>query len=409
MFRDTQRSLTPALFGEFGGAILPLETRPMKLNHIGLAAVCLLFCHPARGQTLVYSLTYVETRASFQARFANVAPFPGGRTQQQNLQMLRGTRKTEIYSLSLADGACTLLFTDEGKNLEIKVPGGVSEAGEVYTAGTWREYRQTPAPGVYSEEGVYELALDRSNQYRKIATLQANQPPAILNVQSTKALVSAYVNEKFMVDIYSLPEWKLLHSWDLMHLVKDSCGGCTPVSYGWLADGKRVFVYLTVVGDEDDTSEKPGTYLFSEEGNSFGAIPAEAGALQVAGYVHPNYIERHLLGQLPDGRYLFLDYAAKQGTPGKTEPFLVVSSPEAKAGTAFPMHFSIGVAFVSPSGKHIAYLEDRHTPDYRTEVHLWVKDLESGAERELLSVPPPNPPSSPEPNVTLRVLGWLGK
>jgi hypothetical protein len=379
----------------------------MKLTRLWPTIACLLSCTPAHSQTLVYSLTYAETRASFHARFANVAPFPGGRTQQQNLQMLRNTRKTEIYSLSLGDGSRTLLFSDGGMNLEIKTPGGVSLTGKTYAAGTWREYRQTPTPGVYSEEGIYELALDRSNRYRKIATPQANQPPAILNAQSTEALVSTYVNEKFMVDIYSLPEWKRLHSWDLMKPVQGSCGGCTPVSYGWLADGKRVFVYLTVVGDEDDTAERPGTYLFSEEGNSSGAIPAEAGALQVAGYVHPNYIERHLLGQLPDGRYLFQDYAAKQGTPGKTEPFLVLSSPEVKTGTAFPMRFSIGAAFVSPSGKQIAYLEDRHTPDYRTEVHLWVKDLESGTEKEVFAVPPPPLPNSPEPNVTLRLLGWL--
>jgi len=379
----------------------------MKLHRILLAA-CFLHLTPASGQTLIYSLTYSETRASSQARFANVAPFPGGRTQQQNLDLLRNTRKNEIYSLSLADGTRTLLFSDEGMNLEISAPKSLAGAEKAYAVGTWREYRQAPTPGVYSDEGIYELALDRSNQYRKIAAVPANQPPAILNAQSTKALVSTYVNEKFMVDIYSIPEWKLLHSWDLMKLVQGSCGGCTPDGYGWLADGKRVFVSLTVVGDEDDdTADKPGTYLFSEEGTSLGAIPADVGTLQVAGYVHPNFIERHFLGQLPDRRYLFLDYATKQGTPGKTEPFLVVSSPEAKIGTASPMHFSIREVFASASGKYIAYLEDRPTPDYRTEVHLWVRDLESGAEKEVFKAPPPASPNSPEPNMTLRLLGWL--
>lgn len=378
----------------------------MKLHGILLVA-CSLYLTPARGQTLVYSLTYSETRASSQARFASMSPMPGLRTQQQNLDVLRNARKTEIYSLSLADGTRTLLFSDEGMNLEIKAPSAAAGAGKAYAAGTWREYRTTPTYGVYSDDAIYELALDRSNHYRKIAPAAANQPPAILSPQSNKALVPAYVNEKFIVQIYSIPEWKLLYSWDLMKLVRDSCGGCTPVDYGWLADGKRIFVNLTVVGDEADSAVKPGAYFFSEEGSNLGAVPAEFAALQVPGYVHPNFIERHVLGQLPDGRSIFLDYGARQGTPGKLEPFLVVASREAKAGASFPIHFSIGGAFVSPSGKQIAYLEERHRPDYRTEVHLWVKDLESGAEKEVFSVPPPPLPNTPEPIVALRLLGWI--
>ena len=171
----------------------------------------------------------------------------------------------------------------------------------------------------------------------------------------------------------------------------------------------NVFVNLTVVGDEgDDTTDKPGAYVFSEEGRSIGAIPASVGALQIAGYVHPNFIEWHLLGQLTDGRYLLLDYAAKQGmSPGKTEPLLVLSNPEAKVGRSFPLRFPIGTVFVSPSGKSIAYIEGRPTPDYRTAVHLWIKDLETGAEKEVFAAPPPRTPDSPEPNVTLRLLGWM--
>jgi hypothetical protein len=57
----------------------------------------------------------------------------------------------------------------------------------------------------------------------------------------------------------------------------------------------------------------------------------------------------------------------------------------------------------------LGFTEARMTKDYRTETHLWVKDLESGEEKELLTLPPPNPPTSPQPNETLVVLGWTGK
>src|SRR5260370_2903661 len=97
-----------------------------------LTVSCLLFCTQALSQAVVYSLTYSETRTSFQAHFANVSPFPGRRSDDENLSMLRGTRKTEIYSLSLADGKRTLLFSDEDPHLQITATGAVATDGKAY-------------------------------------------------------------------------------------------------------------------------------------------------------------------------------------------------------------------------------------------------------------------------------------
>jgi hypothetical protein len=325
--------------------------------------------------------------------------------------MVRNTRKTEIYSLSVADGSRALLFSDEGMNLEIKAPSRVSGAGKAYAVGVWREWRTTPTRGVHSEEALYEIALDRSNHYHRVVDAQPNQPPAILNPQSTKAALEMFVNGNFVVSIYAIPEWKLLHNWDLTKLTQTHCAACTPISFGWLADGNRPYVQITVVGDEDEDSAKtnePGTYIFSEDGSDLGGISPETGALQVPGYIHPKFIERQFLGQLPDGRYLFLDYGAKRGeSPGNTKPFLVISGPEAKVGKPYPLHFPIGTVYPSPSGKYVAYLEERRAPNHPTELHLWFREVESGAEKEVFAAPPPNPPSSPEPNVTLRILGWI--
>src|ERR1700722_2263929 len=84
------------------------------------------FCVQARAQTLVYSLSYGDTAASRQARFANVSPAPGLRPEAENLAMLRNTRKNEIYSVSVADGKRSLLFSDAGMDLEIAAAGFVS-------------------------------------------------------------------------------------------------------------------------------------------------------------------------------------------------------------------------------------------------------------------------------------------
>lgn len=376
---------------------------------------CLLFCAHARAQTLIYSLSYTETQASSRARFANVSPAPGLRSEAENIAMLRNSRKNEIYSVSVADGKRSLLFSDEGMDLEIAAWGSVSGSAKAYTKGVWRHFVTVPVSpansmpyrGVNAEEGIYELSLDGSHHFRKIADAQ-KQGRAELNRQGTRAAAESADGQSIF--IYSVPEWKLLATLNLTKLAQTHCPGCTPASYGWMADGNRVWVELVVVGEEDDEEVKTdhaGTYILTGDGADLGAIPAETGAFQLAGYVHPKFVERRFLGQLPDGRYLFHDYGAKQGKPiNQTEPFLVISGPNAKLQKDFPLKFPVG-GYLSPAGKYFAYIEHRMTPDYRSELHLWVKDLESGEDKELLATPAPNPPASPEPNVTMFVLGWM--
>lgn len=372
-------------------------------------ALCLAVCTQARAQTLVYSVSYADTRASLQARFPSLSLFPGQRSEEENLALLRNTRKNEIYSVSMADGKRSLLFSDEGMHLEIRAWGSASGAAKVYTTGVWRERRGAPTPGFYSDDGIYELSLDGSNHFRKIGDDQKQGRP-VLNPQGTKAAFVGWGNDKFAASIYTVPEWKLLASWDLGKLLQTHCPDCSPTSYGWMADGNRLYVSMDVAGEEDDDSAKtdhPGTYILSGDGADLGAIPANIGAFQLDGYIHPKFIDRQFQGQSPDGRYLFLDHGAKQGkSPGQTEPFLVIAGADGKLQKILPLKFPIS-GYISPSGKFLAYLESRMTPNYRTELHLWVKNLETGEEKELFSSPPPGPPSSPEPNATISILGWM--
>jgi hypothetical protein len=371
---------------------------------VALAFVaCLLLCAQARAQTLVYALSYSETQASSRARFANVSPAPGLRSEVENIAMLRNTRKNEIYSVSVTDGKRSLLFSDEGMHLEIRPAGAVSPTGKAYTSGTWRERRTTPIPGFYSDDGIYELTLDGSNHFRKIADDQ-KQGRAVLNPQGTKAAAESADDKSIF--IYRVADWKLLATLDLEKLAKTHCPDCS-ASYGWMADGNRLHVELVGGEEEDAKADHPGAYILSEDGADLGAIPADIGSFHVAGYIHSNFIERQFQGQLPDGRYLFLDYGAKQGkSPGQTEPFLIISSNDSMPQKTFPLKFAIG-GFISPSGKYLAYIERRTTSDYRSELHLWVKNLETDEDKELASFPPPAPPSSPEPNQTIFILGWM--
>jgi hypothetical protein len=263
---------------------------------------------------------------------------------------------------------------------------------------------------VAAEEGVYEISLDGSNHFRKISDAQPNQPPAILNMQGTRAAFQTY-SDKYVVSIYSIPEWKPLHTWDLNALLKAHCPACTPVTYGWLADGKRLYFEITEVGDDEEATaatNKPGTYLVNEEGADLGGVSPQTNAAPYEGYTHANFVEPHFLGQLPGGANLFQDYAIKKGGPAANPvPFLVIANSDPKAQKQFPMKFAVSGAVSSPSGQYLAFIENRHTPDYRTELHLWVKNVATGEDKEVFAAPPPPLPNSPEPNVTLSLLGWL--
>jgi hypothetical protein len=100
---------------------------------------------PARAQTLIYSVSYAETRTSFHARYPNGA-FRA--STNEKLAMLRSFRKTEIYSVSMIDGTRSLLFSDEGMNLDIKPTGPIYGTDKALVTGVRRangELRQPRA------------------------------------------------------------------------------------------------------------------------------------------------------------------------------------------------------------------------------------------------------------------------
>jgi hypothetical protein len=380
----------------------------MKLSVNLLIASCLLLCSQARAQTVIYALSYAETPASLHARFPRGVI---GASINDNLAMLRGFRKTEIYSVSMIDGKRSLLFSDEGMNLEIRPTGATLGANKAYATGIMREWRTTPTPGVNCEPpALYEVNLDGSNRFRRLVEIQTNQSPALLNRQTKKMVFGGFVsNDKYVVSIYDVPTWKLLRSWELGQL---HCPDCIPVSYGWLADGDRLFFNLDLGGDESSYHDVPGTYITAEGGSDLGGIPMHVGQLQLPGYNREKEATPSLIGQLPDGDYLFRDYGLKKGPlpkgPIEQRSFLVITGPDFKSKKQIPLHkVGVGSFYLSPSGKYLAYVEERQLPNYRTERHLWSMDLESGAEKEMLVTPPPNLPSFPEPNVLFTILGWL--
>lgn len=383
-----------------------------------LAVSLLFFLSPVRAQSLVYAVSYGETRASFHARFPTGAL---GASNNDKLAMLRGYRKTEIYSVSMTDGKRTLVFSDQGMNFEITPVNPAAAAGKAYVVGVEREWRGMPHPGAYADPpAIYEISLDGANKFRRLFAVRPNQTSIEFNRDARKAAFETFEDGKYMVFIYEVPSWKLLHNWELTSLINAHCPACLPMSSGWLADGKRLFINLDFGAEDDDddsasTAAKvqnlPGTYLSSDDGADIGALLPQAIHLEFPGYTKQSNTIPYLIGQLSDGSYDFRDFALRKDPapkpPVELEPFLVQIAPDLSVRQLVPLKkLRLGNYALSPSGRYLAYVEDRQVPNYRTERHLWAVDLQSGAETELFVAPPPNPPGSLDPNVTLTIVGW---
>ena len=384
----------------------------MKSRTMLLLGCLLVLCPRARSQRLVYSLTYVDTPASRRARFANVSPVPGFRSKQQELALERITWKTDIYSVSVASGKRVQLFSDEHSNLELKGGGVVSPAGKAYMAGTWREWMAKPYPGFQSEQGVYEISLDGSGHVHRVLGLRQNQSTTLMSPQSNKAALEIFTGREWRIFIYSVPQWQLLDEWSLSPLIKSHCPDCDPLSYGWLADGERIYVELGLVGEESADHPNVGntTYILSQTGANLGPVPPVASALDLPGYVPLPGTGPECVGHLPDGSWVCEEFAGPKGGPfSNSKPYLVIFNPRSKSRKQFPLKSNIGLAVISPTGRYLSFVREHVAPDYRSEEQLWVMDLESGAEKEIYSTSPTQGPTSTEPNVSLRLLGWLDR
>lgn len=378
----------------------------------------LLFAPWAAAQSLVYMVSYTLTPAGFRAHFPNGTL---GATPDQRLATLRRNIKNEIWSVSMADGKRTLLFSDEGmSNFEL-LPGYPTVAsGKALVKGVERSWRGQPNPGAMeTPQGVYESSLDGTKRFRRLIDVKPNMASIMLNLAGTSAAIESQdpATGKYTLDVYGLPDWKLVRSLELNKAFEAHCPGCLVQSYGWLADGKALFFELDP-GDEDggeaSPNQVPGNYIVSEEGADLGSIPRTAGRMETVGYERLPSFDTRLIGQLGDGRFVFLDYALKKvprpKPPVEYEPFLVITDRDFKVLKQLQIGRLRTSGYVlSANGKYVAFVEDRQIPNYKTERHVWAKNLEAGEAKEVFMTPPPNPPTSAEPNVSVTIIGWLEK
>jgi hypothetical protein len=369
-----------------------------------------LFSYQATGTSLVYSLSYQETAESRRAH-------PSGyniRSVPESLMMVRNYSKTVIFLVSMPDAKTSRVFSDEGPYFEIIPPGMFGGPGAMVVAenkayASAIERGGSSVPGIHSRRpAVYELALDASNKYRKLFEVQQEAAYAaarlFISPSGTKIGYVSVLKQHNIVFIHDVATGTLLKSWDATNLFRQ-CSDCDIGSVGWLADGNRLFFSLDS-GEESGPQSKVGTYVVSEDGGALGRLPLEQGELQMQDYRNTTGTPPVLLGQSPEGNYIFEDLAQKK-TGSQPQMFLVITTPERKVLGEIPLHTSLGIGpyELTRSGKFVAFSDPR-SKNYEREEHVWGLNLETREEKELITLPARTIPSS-EPTVTLNILGWL--
>jgi len=376
----------------------------------------LLVAIGARAQSLIYAISFRETAASRQAH--PQPPFFRA-TSAEKLLAVRAHARTDILAVSAINHQSTVLFSDQGPSFEIFPegdPGMVVRGGKLYAIGVEREWKTGPSPGVFaSDPAFYEISLDGSNKFRKLAAVPGEHFSGHLFVHSSgsKLGYATYVNEKYMVFIYDVASGRMLQNWNASGFFRKYCPDCLDQRRGWMNDD-RLFFNLQL-GDDDSISETshnvPGTYLSSEDGKDLGSMPPKTGRAAEVGYTRDESMAPTLLGTGSDGNLYFVDFLRQTGPrPKKSQSsttFLVIADP--RSGTQRQISLE-GRAGKSPfqlwlSATSVAFVEKRLI-QYREENHVWRKSLETGAEEDLLTLPA-NVPGSTEPDKTLYVIGWM--
>jgi hypothetical protein len=301
--------------------------------------------------------------------------------------------KTELFSVDPESGRWQLVFTDEDSPIVLlerlyvfhfPVAGG----GRVF-AHAARRGESVPFPG---NADLYELTIDGSGSFKTIAPASGDESlgEIFVNTAGTRIGYLNLLNQKRYIFIYDAATGKLMDQVDVTDIFLD----CYASGIGWLCGADTLF-YSLDTGDVHVTSEESydavGTYLMDESGENvrrLDPVPIPSG-YQAAESVR-------MIGSLPTGRYVFEMMLAPKlpAGPGAGSSFTVVrwkpgsdSVDDIGFSQASRLYSGVRVEYsLSPSGR---YLAAAALPISSSAVtgDIWLKDLESGGERKLVSIP----------------------
>jgi len=301
--------------------------------------------------------------------------------------------KTEIITLDPETAEKQLIF-DDGKTpialiqhlyvFHFPVAGG----GKLFAHAADRG-KSLPFPG---NGGLYELSADGSNLFRRITPVAGTESLGEIFANSAGSRIGYInrLNKKQYVFIHDVATGDLISQIDVSGKFLD----CFASSIGWLPRGEKLYFSLET-GDEHVTSKasyaRVGTYLMDERGRRLQKLP---GLPALAGF-HPPETSR-LIGVAPAGDYIFETMQSRKiPAPGRNRHHFALlkvagdlsHADEVSFTSAARLYLGIRVNYtLSPTGR---YLSAAALPVSSSAVsaEIWMKDLKSGAQRMIVSVP----------------------
>jgi len=318
--------------------------------------------------------------------------------------------KTEIFTIDLETAEKRVIFSDETTSIVIiqnlyvfhfPVTGG----GRLFAHCAERG-KMVPFPG---NGYLYELSIDGSNRFRRICPVRGEESLGEIFVDSTGAKIGYLnrLNRKQYVFLHDVISGRLLSQIDLTDTLLD----CYVSSIGWIPRCEKLYFSLET-GDDHVTSEasygRVGTYLMDRDGQQVKKLPA----LSVAKGFSPQSRSR-MIGVLPTGQYLFeIMWISRQTSREQkdgsfallkvkkdfTEIEDIRFNRSAESYSGLPICYRL-----SPSGKFISAA--RLPVSFSVASwNIWLKDLKTGKERKVLSLP-----TKGGQGPFLGLVGWLNQ
>jgi len=301
--------------------------------------------------------------------------------------------KTEIHAIDPETAERRLVFSDENTPIilvqRLYVFHFPVAGGNKLLARAARRGESIPSPG---NAFLYEISTNGSNSFRQIAPVSGTESLGDVFVNSSGTRIG-YINrlgQRQFIFVYDVVTGKLAHQIDITDMFLD----CFAASIGWLPDSDKIYFSLET-GDVHITSEASyslvGTYLMDETGEhltKLDPVPALADS-------PPPETER-LIGVLPNGEFVFETMQRKnRPAPGQDQAFFAIVRLSTEPPSVIDISLSAGkklysgiqVSYnLSPSGKHLSAAK-LPISSSATSNDIWLKDLQTGKERIILSLP----------------------
>lgn len=313
-------------------------------------------------------------------------------------------KQGEVFALDPETGRSELIFTDDTLAIVLNRDVRVAPGGRLFANATECDDH---GRRIHSRVALYELSIDGTNSYRKVAPVADKAPFArfFVNSSGTRLGSVKWLQGGQYLLIHETENGELVSEIDASGIFMD----CYQSSIGYLRNSDTIFFSLET-GDVHVTSDESyalvGTYIMDEPGTNvirLDSLPAREGYRSIEMV--------RLLGGLATGELIYAAAERDAENVNRMTPAIFrVSAPGADTlrvtdisfGYEAEMPLGIAADFeLSPSGKYLAALNGLPSVNDQSK-EIWLKDVETGREKVVFTLA-----VSGLHGPYMEIIGWL--